>query len=49
MDKAYELGNISILDNQYVCTVPLEMNTSLTELLAIAEKFGFISAKLLKK
>ena len=31
-----------------MCTVPLELNQNLTELLAVSEKYGFISAKLLK-
>lgn len=42
------LGNASIVNKQYVCTVPLELNQNLSELLAVSEKYGFISAKLLK-
>lgn len=42
------LGNASIVNKQYVCTVPLELNHNLTELLSVSEKYGFISAKLLK-
>jgi hypothetical protein len=30
MEHTYILGNASILDKQYVCTVPLEMNSHLS-------------------
>lgn len=49
MEKTYILGNVSVIDNQYVCTVPLELNNSLSILLTIATKYGFISAKILQK
>jgi hypothetical protein len=49
MDKLYVLGNASIIDKQYVCTVPIELNNNISELLTIAEQYGFISARLLKK
>lgn len=49
MSKTYILGNASIINNEYVCTVPIELNNSLTELLVVAEKYGFVSASLLKK
>lgn len=49
MDKVYMLGNASIIDRQYVCTVPIELNSNISELLSIAEQYGFMSAKLLKK
>lgn len=49
LEKTLMLGNISILNNEYVCTIPLELNQGLNELMSIAEKYGFISAKLLKK
>lgn len=49
MDKLYVLGNASIIDKQYVCTVPIELNNNISELLSIAEQYGFVSAKLLKK
>jgi hypothetical protein len=49
MEKTYILGNASIIDNQYVCTVPLELNNNLTLLLGIATKYGFISARILEK
>jgi hypothetical protein len=32
------LGNLSILNNEYVCTVPLELNQGLNELMSVAEK-----------
>lgn len=43
------LGNVSIIDKQYVCTVPIELNSNISDLLEIAQQYGFISAKLLKK
>ena len=49
MSKTNILGNASIVKNEYVCTVPIELNNNLTELLEIAEKYGFVSAKLLAK
>ena len=49
MEKLYVLGNASIIEKQYVCTVPIELNNNISELLTIAEQYGFISAKLLKK
>lgn len=33
MEKTYVLGNASILDEKYVCTVPLELNSNLSLLL----------------
>ena len=49
LEKTYILGNASIIDNTYVCTVPIELNNNLTVLLEIGTKYGFISAKLLAK
>ena len=56
LDKTAMLGNISIVNGEYVCTVPLENNQALPELMEIAQKVlldfiqhGFISSKLLKK
>jgi hypothetical protein len=49
MEKTYILGNASVIDQQYVCTVPLELNNNLALLLTIATKYGFISAKVLLK
>jgi len=49
LEKTYILGNASIIDNNYVCTVPIELNNNLTILLELASKYGFISAKLLAK
>ena len=50
------LGNLSIINGEYVCTVPLEMNEGLPQLMEVAEKvivevlqYGFISARLLQK
>lgn len=41
------LGNASIVNKEYVCTVPIELNNFFSELLSISEKYGFVSAKLL--
>jgi hypothetical protein len=30
MDKLYVLGNASIIDKQYVCTVPIELNNNIS-------------------
>jgi len=30
MDKLFELGNASIIDKQYVCTVPIELNNNIS-------------------
>lgn len=49
MEKTYILGNASVIDHQYVCTVPLELNNNLALLLTIATKYGFISAKIMQK
>ena len=49
LEKTYILGNASIIDQTYVCTVPIELNNNLTVLLEIGTKYGFISAKLLAK
>ena len=49
LEKTYILGNASLIDNTYVCTVPLELNNNLTLLLGLASKYGFISVKLLAK
>lgn len=49
MEKTYVLGNASIIDGNYVCTVPLELNANLSLLLELASKYGFISAKLLAR
>lgn len=38
LEKTLMLGNISILNNEYVCTIPLELNQGLNELMSIAEK-----------
>ena len=43
------LGNASIIDSKYVCTVPIELNNNLSILLELGSKYGFISAKLLAK
>ena len=43
------MGNASIIDNTYVCTVPIELNNNLTSLLELATKYGFVSARLLAK
>lgn len=47
MSKTGILGNASILNREYVCTVPIELNNYLNDLLSISEKYGFISAKIL--
>lgn len=47
MSKTCILGNASIINNEYVCTVPIELNNYLNDLLAISEKYGFISARIL--
>jgi hypothetical protein len=47
MTKTEALGNASIVKNEYVCTVPIELNNFLNDLLAVSEKYGFISAKIL--
>ena len=49
LEKTYILGNASIIDKTYVCTVPIELNNNLTCLLELATKYGFVSAKLLAK
>jgi hypothetical protein len=49
LEKTYVLGNASIIDNTYVCTVPIELNNNISILLELASKYGFISAKLLAK
>lgn len=49
LEKTYILGNASIIDGTYVCTVPLELNTNLSSLLELASKYGFISARLLNR
>ena len=49
MEKTYILGNASVIDNNYICTVPIELNNNLTVLLELGTKYGFISAKLLAK
>lgn len=49
MEKTYVLGNASIIDGNYVCTVPLELNANLSLLLELASKYGFISARLLAR
>ncbi len=36
MSKANILGNASILNKEYVCTVPIELNNYLNDLLAIS-------------
>lgn len=38
LEKTLMLGNLSILNNEYVCTVPLELNKGLDEMMAVAEK-----------
>jgi len=47
MNKTGSLGNASIVNGEYVCTVPIELNNFLNDLLAVSEKYGFISAKIL--
>lgn len=47
MSKTCILGNASIINNEYVCTVPIELNNYLNDLLIISEKYGFISARIL--
>lgn len=49
MEKTYVLGNASIINGAYVCTVPLELNANLSLLLDLAAKYGFISFKLLSR
>lgn len=49
MEKTYILGNASIINGAYVCTVPLELNANLSLLLDLANKYGFISSKLLTR
>lgn len=49
MEKTYVLGNASVIDQTYVCTIPLELNVNLSSLLGLATKYGFISARLLAK
>jgi hypothetical protein len=49
MEKMYVLGNASIIDQNYVCTVPLELDSNLSLLLELASKYGFVSAKLLAR
>ena len=49
MEKTYVLGNASVIDGNYVCTVPLELNANLSLLLGLATKYGFISTKLLSR
>lgn len=49
LEKTYVLGNASIIDSTYVCTVPIELNNNISILLELASKYGFISAKLLAK
>ena len=48
MQKTYVLGNASIIDGKYVCTVPLELNANLTTLLDLATRHGFVSASLMQ-
>lgn len=43
------LGNASLIDGTYVCTVPLQLSNNLSELLGLANKYGFLSARLLAK
>jgi biotin operon repressor len=49
LEKTYVLGNASVIDKTYVCTVPIELNSNLSVLLDLASKYGFISARLLAK
>ena len=49
LEKTYVLGNASVIDNNYVCTVPIELNSNLSVLLELATRYGFISARLLGK
>ena len=49
MEKTYILGNASIINGAYVCTVPLELNANLSFLLDLASKYGFISSRLLAR
>lgn len=49
LEKTYVLGNVSVIDGNYVCTVPLELNNQLSVLLDLATRYGFISARLLAK
>lgn len=49
LEKTYVLGNVSVIDGNYVCTVPLELNNQLSLLLDLANRYGFISARLLAR
>lgn len=44
-----DLGGVSIFKDDYICTVPVEFSGDLSDLMEVAEEYGFTSYKLMAK
>ncbi|KRW99382.1 hypothetical protein PPERSA_02494 [Pseudocohnilembus persalinus] len=49
IETVKELGGVSIVNQEYVCTVPVEFSSDVSDLTEMAEQNGFVSFELMQK